>query len=313
MVTRDQYTSCRLDLDAPTSYRWLFGCSAPKRRNIFSIFVTPFSPHPFGLEFQPGQDYYFISPSSGFSTGMKDSEGGLCRSMNMKMVLRVAGNKVDERVDAPFVDDSIVEDVVHKPVVHKKKVLTEFFHPNHHRFAGKGAKNAGSSVMPQKSSSSTTPRRHHSSSKINADVKVIEILNKNGDEEIIVDVQDNKDAFSSSSSSSSNSVAGWRRHQQKKLQQQRLEDEEARNRIPESIDDMFDTRRRLDDDNDDGAVDEELEVISNRISSYGGSGAYVIDVITPQRRVGDAASSASHLTTPSLALAALFVCILRWF
>lgn len=89
MVTREQYTSCRLNQHNSREHRWIFGCTQPTEHHVYSFLITPFSPHPWGFEFQPGTDYYIISPSSGFQEGLEDTEGGLCRSMNMKMVFRV--------------------------------------------------------------------------------------------------------------------------------------------------------------------------------------------------------------------------------
>ena len=49
-----------------------------------------FSPSPRGLEFHPGQDYYFISTSS--RTDLHEREGGSCSTHNMKVIFKVAAS-----------------------------------------------------------------------------------------------------------------------------------------------------------------------------------------------------------------------------
>ena len=286
MVTRDQYTSCHLDDSAAgapgaetSGFRWIFGCSAPERRNVFSLFVSPFSPLPGGFEFLPGRDYYVISPSSGFASGLKDRKGGLCRSMNMKMVIRVAG---DRRTDGGAEDDdggnaAVVDEPLEGGA--EEEVITQFFHPNHHRYAGKG--NNNNNVAP-------TTTRQRASGGVNL---ILENVLDNG-RDVVVDVVEERNDVGAGRSNVGRSNVGrsnvgrsnvrssWRRRQ---------EEEEA-NRIPEIIEDIFD------DDEDD-----EMDVLSNRISTFGGNhdnrigAAYVIDVITPQRRTGAASSSSASV------------------
>lgn len=260
MVTRDQYTSCRLNVDSPKTYRWIFGCSAPKRRNVFSLFVTPFSPHPFGFEFQPGQDYYVISPSSGFATGMKDVQGGLCQSMNMKMVIRVAGRSSEpkESEEKPVVVEESIVEGVGSAEKNQQTANTGIARPRPQRpFVGgrfRGENNNNN--------------RFGASSNKGVDVKVFSI-HEDGKDETIIDVEEKQD---------------WRRKDGQK------------NIIPDVIERIFETRRGFNKARKE-AEEEEENVISNHISSYGGSsdgyGGYVIDVITPQRRTDSYSSSSS--------------------
>ena len=55
------------------------------------LLFRSFSPTPRGLEFHPGQDYFFISTST--STDLYLRAGGACRSHNMKVTFKVADNR----------------------------------------------------------------------------------------------------------------------------------------------------------------------------------------------------------------------------
>merc|ERR1711971_1321898 len=64
----------------------------PSRQLLhFTITFRSFSPTPGGLEFHPGQDYYFISTSS--SADLHRRVGGGCSTQNMKMIFKVSNNK----------------------------------------------------------------------------------------------------------------------------------------------------------------------------------------------------------------------------
>ena len=65
----------------------------------FSHFRS-FSPSPRGLEFHPGQDYYFISTSS--RTDLHRRVGGSCSTHNMKVIFKVA--EVSEHKPGPAIN-----------------------------------------------------------------------------------------------------------------------------------------------------------------------------------------------------------------
>ena len=44
---------------------------------------------PSGLQFEPGQDYYLTSTSTGFPDGLQNLDGGVCRTRGMKLIFRV--------------------------------------------------------------------------------------------------------------------------------------------------------------------------------------------------------------------------------
>ena len=78
----------------------------------FTITFRSFTPTPGGLEFRPGQDYYFISTSS--QNDIHRRVGGGCSANNMKVIFKVAPddhsqNEVD---DANSVSDDILRPVV---------------------------------------------------------------------------------------------------------------------------------------------------------------------------------------------------------
>ena len=60
------------------------------------MFVTitfrSFTPTPGGLEFKPGQDYYFITTSS--SNNLRNRYGGRCVSHGMKVIFKVIDNSI---------------------------------------------------------------------------------------------------------------------------------------------------------------------------------------------------------------------------
>ena len=55
----------------------------------FTITFRSFTPQPGGLEFKPGQDYYFITTSTGRAEGLHRRFGGRCASRHMKVTFKV--------------------------------------------------------------------------------------------------------------------------------------------------------------------------------------------------------------------------------
>merc|ERR1739844_404723 len=84
-VSREEFESCRITNPKP---RIVAVCSKPHQLLYFTITFRSFSPTPGGLEFHPGQDYYFISTSS--SEDLHRRVGGGCSTHNMKMIFKVS-------------------------------------------------------------------------------------------------------------------------------------------------------------------------------------------------------------------------------
>ena len=91
-VSREEYESCRVTNPSP---KIVAVCSKPHQLLYFTITFRSFTPTPGGLEFYPGQDYYFISTSS--ATDLHRRVGGGCATHNMRMIFRVADNGADAR------------------------------------------------------------------------------------------------------------------------------------------------------------------------------------------------------------------------
>ena len=84
-VSREEFESCRITNPKP---KIVAVCSKPHQLLYFTITFRSFSPTPGGLEFHPGQDYYFISTSS--PEDLHRRVGGGCSTHNMKMVFKVS-------------------------------------------------------------------------------------------------------------------------------------------------------------------------------------------------------------------------------
>ncbi len=80
-VSREEYESCRITNPKP---RIVAVCNKPHQLLYVTITFRSFSPTPGGLEFHPGQDYYFISTSS--PEDLHRRVGGGCSTHNMKMI-----------------------------------------------------------------------------------------------------------------------------------------------------------------------------------------------------------------------------------
>jgi len=86
-VSKEEYDTCRISQAEP---RVVAVCNKPDQQLQFTITFRSFSPTPRGLEFRPGQDYYFISTSS--RRELRRRAGGSCQSHNMKVIFKVAAN-----------------------------------------------------------------------------------------------------------------------------------------------------------------------------------------------------------------------------
>ncbi|KAK9497981.1 hypothetical protein O3M35_003872 [Rhynocoris fuscipes] len=83
-VSKEEYETCRITNPNP---RIIAICDKPYKLMYFTITFRSFTPQPGGLEFQPGQDYYFISTSS--KDDLHRRIGGRCTTNNMKVVFKV--------------------------------------------------------------------------------------------------------------------------------------------------------------------------------------------------------------------------------
>ncbi|XP_019622893.1 PREDICTED: ephrin-A5-like isoform X2 [Branchiostoma belcheri] len=89
-VDEDGYNRC----DAERG-RALLRCDRPYRNRPLSLTILfqEFSPSPYGLEFKPGRDYYYISTSTGEYGGLNATVGGNCvNGMKMKLSICCKSN-----------------------------------------------------------------------------------------------------------------------------------------------------------------------------------------------------------------------------
>uniref|UniRef100_A0A914W4E2 Ephrin RBD domain-containing protein n=1 Tax=Plectus sambesii TaxID=2011161 RepID=A0A914W4E2_9BILA len=92
-VSSWSYDNCELENDSDVK---LVGvCQKPHQRSSISMVFRGFTPLPGGLEFLPGQSYYFITTSDGSLAGVDNRKGGLCLNKHMKIKFEV---QPDERV-----------------------------------------------------------------------------------------------------------------------------------------------------------------------------------------------------------------------
>ena len=104
-VSREEFDSCRITNPKP---KIVAICNQPHRLMYFTITFRSFTPTPGGLEFRPGQDYYFISTSS--REDLHRRVGGGCSTHNMKMIFKVADNRSPEEhtsLNEPRLSDSL--------------------------------------------------------------------------------------------------------------------------------------------------------------------------------------------------------------
>ena len=113
-VSREEFDSCRITNPKP---QIVAVCSKPYQLLYFTITFRSFSPTPGGLEFHPGQDYYFISTSS--SADLHRRVGGGCSTQNMKMIFKVSNDNELNSV-APWRPSSTTTTTTKRPLVQFK-------------------------------------------------------------------------------------------------------------------------------------------------------------------------------------------------
>ena len=108
-VTKEEFDGCRVTNPKP---KIVAICNKPESFMYFTITFRSFSPTPGGLEFKPGQDYYFISTST--KRDIHRRVGGYCQSHKMKMVFRVHDNTA-QRIENTVPSYSGLNDVRSQP------------------------------------------------------------------------------------------------------------------------------------------------------------------------------------------------------
>ena len=103
-VTRDEYETCNIVTPNP---KVVADCRTPHRKLYFTITFRTFTPSPGGMEFRPGQDYFFISTSD--PENIHQKSGGRCSSHNMRVLFKTAelGKSID-----------VVEKSTRRPTLH---------------------------------------------------------------------------------------------------------------------------------------------------------------------------------------------------
>ena len=91
-VSKEEYDSCMV---YQPSSRVVGTCTRPQELSYFTISFRSFTPVPGGLEFSPGQDYYFISTSG--PNDLHRKNGGRCKTHNMKVIFKVANNSEEPK------------------------------------------------------------------------------------------------------------------------------------------------------------------------------------------------------------------------
>ena len=94
-VTKEEFEGCRVTNPKP---KIVAICNKPESFMYFTITFRSFTPTPGGLEFRPGQEYYFISTAN--KRDIHRRVGGWCSSHNMKMVVRVAEREAERPHEA---------------------------------------------------------------------------------------------------------------------------------------------------------------------------------------------------------------------
>ena len=84
-VSRHEFITCRVTNPRPEK---VMICDKSNPGQFRTITFRPFSPSPGGLEFKPGQEYYFISTST--PRDIHRRVGGACSTHNMKLTFMVS-------------------------------------------------------------------------------------------------------------------------------------------------------------------------------------------------------------------------------
>ncbi|CDW51828.1 ephrin b2 [Trichuris trichiura] len=89
-VSEYGYKNCILDKELLVGQ-----CLSPHARTSIRLTVREVSPRDDGPEFHPGHSYYFITTSDGTKAGVNLQSQGLCKTKNLKMIMRVKSMRED--------------------------------------------------------------------------------------------------------------------------------------------------------------------------------------------------------------------------
>ena len=109
-VDRIGFEDCRV---GPEDAKVIAVCDSPHKVRYFTITFRSFTPTPGGLEFKPGETYYFISTSSRYDLNRR--VGGRCSSHNMRMQFNVA--PVDYESDPNNLDSTYKVNMPRRPTL----------------------------------------------------------------------------------------------------------------------------------------------------------------------------------------------------
>lgn len=103
-VSKDAFQNC----DSSKGKR-LIDCNKPQQEKKYTVLFQDTNPSPYGLEFLPGETYFYISTSSGLEEEMENRRGGGCQMNNMKIAIRVeeAGNLEYEDENLPAFNEKL--------------------------------------------------------------------------------------------------------------------------------------------------------------------------------------------------------------
>ena len=123
-VSKQEYDSCRITQSNP---RIIAVCNRPYKHMYFTITFRSFTPTPGGLEFRPGQNYYFISTSS--KTDLHRRVGGSCSANNMKVSFKVAPMPTISTNSDDSDDNSINSAGGDRSLIHEHHIPPASLHP----------------------------------------------------------------------------------------------------------------------------------------------------------------------------------------
>lgn len=90
-VSRKEYDECKIDnIEQRVP---ILKCDRPYDNVKYTLYISKFSPVPDAIEFTPGSSYYFISTSDGTFNGLYNTNGGTCKTHNMKITVNVLDSK----------------------------------------------------------------------------------------------------------------------------------------------------------------------------------------------------------------------------
>jgi len=119
LVTKEEYDSCRITQPNPKT---IAICNRPYNFMYFTITFRSFTPTPGGLEFHPGNDYYFISTSS--RNDLHRRVGGGCSSNNMRLIFKVASKSIHQ-------DDNVLNNKINEGFESTTQEVKRRYHPWH--------------------------------------------------------------------------------------------------------------------------------------------------------------------------------------